>query len=154
IELGDQGQQFGLADAGRQPMIERPHAALQRHFLFAGHIGFARRVVADQHDRQARVETVNRREALYRPGDLGAQHGRPGLSIDHHRGHLAATSGIASNAATTARTSPLMSIRLTREAVPPISVMLLGAMRRVWASRRMSAPLAWPSVGAALTRAF
>src|SRR5262249_23879604 len=154
VELRDQGEQFGLAGAAGQPVIERLHAALHRHLLFAGYIGFARRVVAHQHYGQPRPEAVCCNEALHLRGDLGAQLGRGGLSIDQHRRHLAATSRISSNAATTAPTSPLISIRLRREAAPPISVMLLGAMRSVRATSRTSAPFASPPLGAALTRAF
>src|SRR5215471_1543685 len=107
-------------------MVKRLHAGLRRHFLLAANIGLTRRIVAHQHYRQPKAQTVNSRKAPDLPGDPGTQLGRHGLSVDQHRGHFAAVSRICSNAAATMRASPLISMRLTREVAPPTNVTSRG----------------------------
>ena len=82
VELLHQRQQFGLADAVRQAVIERAHAGLDRDLGLAADIGLARRIVAGQHHRETGRDAVLRREALHLGRDLGAQLRRDGLAVD------------------------------------------------------------------------
>ena len=53
-------------------MIERPHADLDHRARFAGDVGFARRIVADEYDGKARHEAVRGGQPVRLRGHSGA----------------------------------------------------------------------------------
>ena len=70
VELFDQRHQLGLADAVRQPMIERLHAGFVGRLGLAADIGLARRIVAGQNDREPGRDAVLRDRRFTSPATL------------------------------------------------------------------------------------
>ena len=58
VERRDQREQFRLAGLGRQRVLDRMEAASDRRPALAGDIGLARRIGADQHDRETRRDAA------------------------------------------------------------------------------------------------
>ena len=54
-------------------MVERPHAAAGGHLDLARDVALARRVVADEHDRESRRDAAVAGEAMHGIGNLAAQ---------------------------------------------------------------------------------
>jgi hypothetical protein len=88
-ELGDQRQEAGLRRVGRQPMIGRVDAALARVLGLGLHVHRRRRIVADQHHREADGDAARRQR-------LGA---RPHLVLHQRRDQLAIEDAGAHDAA-------------------------------------------------------
>ena len=82
VEPADQREQLGLGRGRRQPMIERPHAAADGHLHLAADIDLARRIVADQHDREPGRDAAVADQPVHRVGDLAAQVRRDRLAVD------------------------------------------------------------------------
>ena len=61
VEPVDQRQQIGLAGVGGQAVLEALHPGLDRRLALVADIDLARRILADQHDRQARARGRSRR---------------------------------------------------------------------------------------------
>ena len=89
VELAHQRQQLVLDHGFGQPVIERPHAGLDRHLGLAADVELACRIVAGEHDRKPRRHAVPGGEALDLGRDLGAQLRRDRLAIDDACGHRA-----------------------------------------------------------------
>ena len=68
-------------------MVERAHAAADGRLGLAADIDLARRIVADQHDREPGHQAAVARQPVRRVGDLAAQLRRDGLAVDDPRGH-------------------------------------------------------------------
>ena len=80
-------EQFRFAGRGGKMMIERPHADLDQRARFAGDIGFARRVVADENDGKAGHQAVRGRQAARFRRHGGAQVGGDRLAVDDSSCH-------------------------------------------------------------------
>jgi hypothetical protein len=68
-------------------VVERPHAAPDRHLHLAGDVAFARRVIADEHHRQPRDDAAVARQTMHGVRDLAAQVRRDPLAVDDFCGH-------------------------------------------------------------------
>src|SRR5215470_7842703 len=154
IEALDKRHQLGLRGGLRQAMVERAHAAVQRHFLLGADIDFARRIVADQNHREPGDEAALLAQSAYFVPDPGAQFRRNGLAVDDLRAHALAAPTIRSSARASAALSPTILTRFTRVAAPATTPTARGATSSVRASSRTSAAFASPPVGAARTRAL
>ena len=161
VELADQRQQFGFAHRIRQTMIERAHAGFDGLLALVAHVDGARRILADQHDREARHEAVLARQPRDFGADLRAQRLRDGLAVDDACGHerlgaepaflsLAARSSPAPRSARPR--CPRSSTRLMRDVAPPTIATRPGGTPTALASTRQSAAFASPSIGSARTR--
>ena len=71
----------------RQAVIERAHAASGGHLHLAADIDLARRIVADQHDREPRHDAAVARQPAHRVRHLAAQVGCDRLAVDDVCGH-------------------------------------------------------------------
>ena len=85
IEPRDQGEQLFLRGRCRQLVVVGIHARCRDHLRFGADIDIAGRVVADQHDRDARHDAAIALESAHRVGDLAAQVCRDGFAVDDVR---------------------------------------------------------------------
>ena len=86
VELFDQRQHLALRRVLGKLVIERAHAGFDRLLRLVAHVDGARRILADQHDREARHD-AERRDAPHFGRDRGAQLGRDRLSVDDSARH-------------------------------------------------------------------
>ena len=87
VEARDQREQIGFARHLRQAVIETSHTGAGGHLHLAADVAFARRIVADEHDREARHDPAVPRKTMHRVGDLAAQVRRDRLAVYDLRGH-------------------------------------------------------------------
>jgi hypothetical protein len=85
VQLIDQRQQLVLGRRFGQAMGVRSHAGANRRFALVAHIELAGGILADDDDRQARLDAVGGLETGGRRGDAVHQSGREGLAVDQGR---------------------------------------------------------------------
>src|ERR1700682_1372084 len=153
VEFADKTNELVGAGRGRQMKIERLHADFDDGTRLAADIGFARRIFADQDHRQAGNEATRSRKPprLRRHGV--AQLRSDYLAVDDAGSHDA-TFARRCSFSTIPPAAPAIRIRFPRAVEPAISVTCRGAVSSTSANSRHSAVLAWPSNGAARTRAL
>ena len=90
IELAQQGFDFGLRRGRGQPMLEAFHARGDRRLALRPDIDRARRIIADEHDRETGRTRRRGLERWHRIGNPRPQAGGESLAVDHLRsGHHA-----------------------------------------------------------------
>ncbi len=82
VEALDDREQVMFRGFLGKHMLEGAHAGLDRTLALGLHIDPARRIVADEHDREAGRTLAGVREALHGSGDAGPQGVRKGGSVD------------------------------------------------------------------------
>ena len=87
IERFYQREQLRFAGRGGQMIVERPHADFDHRARFAGDVGLAGRIVADQHDRQSGHDAVRGGQAMRLGFDRSAQRRRDRLAVDDASRH-------------------------------------------------------------------
>ena len=88
VEFGDQRQQIGLRDIGRQHVLERRHAGGLGLLVLAADIDFAGGIVADQHHGETRRKPMIALHPRHLIGDPRAQIGGNDFSINDAGRHL------------------------------------------------------------------
>ena len=103
-QLGDRGLDLALRRRRRQVDVARPHPDLGRLALLAAHVALARRVVADEHRRQADRRRAGRLDALRAgPSSSSSRSALPSITIAVTGPHCYARDGVVARATPYAR---------------------------------------------------
>src|SRR5262249_28832258 len=121
-----------------------------RHLLLAADVHLARRVAADQHDRETRHHTMVARQPCDLDCDLRSRLCRDRFAVDDCGGHFVTPVNLSKLVASTPALPAILS-RLIRAVSPAISDTLVGGTASVRAINCTRARLASPSVAAART---
>src|SRR5262249_12507649 len=153
VELLHQRQQLGLAHARGQMMIERLHADFGHRARFAGDIGLTGRIVAEQHHGKSGHDAMRGAQRLRLRFHRGAQSGGLPLPVNVV-GPLLLLWLSRPTPPSSFGAPPQMQKLLPRPPPPAVISICRGASPSSCATSRRSASLAWPSNGAARTRAL
>src|SRR5262245_17696652 len=134
-------------------MVERLHAGFDRHLLLAADVDLARRIAADQHDRETRHHTMVARQPCDLDRDLRARRCRDRFAVDDCGSHFV-TPVSRSKLVASAPPLPAIFSRLMRAVSPAISDTRVGGTASVRAINCTRALLASPSLAAARTLAL
>ncbi len=88
IERGDAIEQLCFAGRCRELAIEGAHARFRDGLGFVADIDFARRIISDQHDRDAGHDAPVAAQTVHGIRNLAAQVGCDCLAVDDTRAHV------------------------------------------------------------------
>src|SRR5262245_20891145 len=111
-------------------MVERLHAGLDRHLLLAADVDLARRIVADQHDRETRHHAMVARQPCDLDCDLRARLCGDRFAVDDSGGHFVTPVNLSKLVAN-APALPAILSRLIRAVSPAIIDTLVGGTASV-----------------------
>jgi hypothetical protein len=152
IERANARQYLGFARRLRQTEFERVEPAFARIVSLAADIDVARRIVAHQHDSEARYDAVVTHKLRRFGCDTRPQAGCECLAVDDSCRHVFSPN--ASSAAASTIPSPAICNVFKRADTPFTIAILDRATAKLFASSEINAAFALPDSGAAATRAL